>query len=148
MINLDKLLPADNFRRLIHVMGAIVFLGTLSVTIYFFIEEASDILNEGFVTFYFDLLTMILFGGLFALIGIVPYYVGSLASERSGGSFFFFMICLIVFIFDAWMRINVLFFPKSSTDSIAIIFIPFYLSVPIFFAWAFVYIGKALFKKD
>ncbi len=127
--------PSDTYRRLIHLLGTTVWAGTYGIGIYFFVREASQILHEGIAFFLLDLVTRIVLGLVITALGVLPYLVGSIAAARSGASVTMFVACAVVFVVDVWERVNAIFLSASSTAPLAILFIPFYLAIPVLLVW-------------
>jgi len=144
---LEQFWTEDKYRRLIHAMGGVIFFGNYGVIIYFFIMEAPAIWKEGLSSFFADLLIRLVLGIIFGGIALLPYYIGSVASKRLRLSALFFVVCLGVFILDVWLRIYVLFFPDSSTASLALVFSPFSLAVPVALVWGFVSLRRLASNK-
>jgi len=125
---LRRLWPNDIYRRLIHFLGFVIFVGTFAVAGYFYIKEKQYIWNP-------DLLGLLLGGSVYATVTLLPYWTASEAAIKTDRSFLFFIVSLLVFIVHIWLSINAIWFPKGSTSGVGIFFFPFYLSVPIFIIW-------------
>jgi len=125
---LRRLWPRDVYRRLIHLLGFAIFVGTFAVAVYFYVNEKQYIWNP-------DLLGLLIGGSLYAAVTLVPYWIASEAAKKTNRSNLFFVVSLLVFIVHIWLSVDALFLPKGSTSGVGIFFFPFYLSVPIILAW-------------
>lgn len=124
-------------------MGSLVVIGTYATSLYFLYEEALELWKGNPFVLLFRVLITVVIGAPFALIGAGPYILGSFATADTKSPLIFLLVLSIIFVFDIWFRIEVIFFPTSSTSAIAIPFIPIYLSVPVLLLWG----GLHLFKR-
>ncbi len=127
--------PTDPYRRLIHVFGLTVWLGTYAIAVYFFGLEAPEILREGIGLFLVEVVLRLFIALPFCAIALLPYIIGSIGAAKTRASLPLFLVCLAAFVVDVWAIVHGIFFSHSSTGSLITIFIPFYLAVPVSLAW-------------
>jgi hypothetical protein len=129
-------------RRIITVCGAII--GTL---VYGFvltgvILEAPELWREGAAAFISDAGLRLVFGAFIALLSTAPYFLLARAARHSGPPVPFAIASLLTFAVQLWLMIQALFFARSSTAPIALLFIPLYLCVPAVAMWAVAAIAR------
>jgi len=127
--------PADIYRRLIHLLGLTVWLGTYAVGVYFFILEVPEVLREGIGFFLNDLFLRLVIGLAFCASALLPYFLGSIGAATTRASLPIFLVCIAAFVVDVWVRVDGIFFSGSSTGGLIAIFIPFYLAIPVSLIW-------------
>ena len=121
--------------KIILWLGILVGLSTFLFVVWGIIIEAEILLSEGISFFISDILSRSVFGIILSLIGAAPYIVAYLISSKIKYPIALLITGIIVFILDIFIRINLIFFPTSSTSALGIIFLPFlivFLFVVIF----------------
>lgn len=126
----------DPWLRAIHIMALGMFAFTYAIVIYGVIIEVPNLAQAGLGALVLDLGVRLGGGLLFSGIAAAPYVAASVASLRTGRSRVFgwlaSAVCLVHFV----LTVKVVYFPQSSTESVTLFFLPFYLGVPILVLWA------------
>jgi len=115
-------------------------------TIYGFIRESKQILSEGRGFFRQDLLLRIAAGLLISLFTALPYFVSGILIDQTKKPLYLFIVCLILSAIHIFLTFDVLFFPKGSTDSVALVFLPFYFLILVLISWGIIKIVEKVKK--
>lgn len=124
------------------VIGSFLFL----FTIYGFIRESKQILSEGRDFFNQDLLLRIVGGLIISLFSALPYFVGGILIDLTKKPLYLFIVCLVLSGINILLIFNVLFFPKGSTEAIALVFLPFFFLILGLISWGIVKIVEKVKK--
>jgi len=101
--------PADVYRRLIHVLGLLVWLGDYAVGVYFFILELPEILREGIGFFLNDLFLRLVIGLAFGASALLPNFLGSIGAATTRASLPMFLVCMDAFVLPTLVQVGFLF---------------------------------------
>ena len=134
------------FKKILFVLAIVIGIFLFLFTIYGFIRESKRILSEGRDFFSEDLLLRITGGLIISLFSALPYFVGGILIDWIKKPLYFVIGCLILSGINIFLIFNVLFFPKSSTEGIALVFLPFFFLILVLISWGIVKIVEK-FKK-
>ena len=126
--------------KIILWLGILVGLSTFLFVVWGIIIEAEILLSEGISFFISDILSRSVFGIILSLIGAAPYIVAYLISSKIKYPIALLITGIIVFILDIFIRINLIFFPTSSTSALGIIFLPFLIVFLLVVIFGIVYV--------
>lgn len=111
------------------------------------IAEAPQQWSEGMAVFASDAGARLGFGALIAVLSTLPYTLLARAARRTGPPVFFACIGVLTLALQIWLSINALFLGHSSTASIAVLFIPFYLGAMVTAIWGLTWVARALLLR-
>jgi hypothetical protein len=137
-ISLHNLTPL----HIIHLCSAIGGILIFGVALTGLIVEAPELWREGPGTFFTDTAVRLVFGALVALLTATPYLLLAVAARRSGPPMLFAVVSIFMFGLHLWLSIQALFFARSSTASIGLLFIPIYLLAFAIATWVVVSIMR------
>jgi hypothetical protein len=133
-------------KKILFVLAIVVGIALFLFTIYGFIRESKQILSEGRGFFIQDLLLKIAGGLLISLFTALPYYVGGMLIDQTYKPLYLFIVCLILSAINIFLIFNILLFPKGSTDSVALFFLPFYFLILVLISWGIIKIVEKVKK--
>lgn len=130
----------DIYRRIMHLMGSLVVIGTYATSLYFLSEEAPELWKGNPFVLLFRVLITVVIGAPFALIGAGPYIFGSFATADTKSPLIFLLVLSIIFVFDIWFRIEVIFFPLHQHRSLLFLLSQFiYLCLYCYYGVGYIY---------
>jgi hypothetical protein len=129
-------------RRIIPVCGAVIGTVVYGFVLTGVIVEAPELWREGAAAFLSDAGLRLVSGAFIALLSAAPYILLARAARQPGPLMPFAIASLLTFGIQLWLMIQALFFARSSTAPIALLFIPLYLCVPAVAMWVVAAIAR------
>jgi hypothetical protein len=133
-------------KKILFALAIVLGIAMFLFTIYGFIRESKQILSEGRGFFRQDLLLRIAAGLLISLFTALPYFVSGILIDQTKKPLYLFIVCLILSAIHIFLTFDVLFFPKGSTDSVALVFLPFYFLILVLISWGIIKIVEKVKK--
>lgn len=125
-----------SYKKILLLLSFLLGSSLLLFAVYGFIKESKEILSKGKDFFAQEMIIRIAGGLIISLVTALPYFIGGILIEQTKKPLYLFSISIILFVVNIILILNVLLFPKSSTDSIALIFFPFYFLILVLLSWA------------
>jgi hypothetical protein len=122
-------------RRIIYACGASVAILLLGFVLVGVVVEAQQLWRNGAAEFFADAGMRLVFGALVALLSAAPYVLLARAARWPGPPVFFAIIGVLTLAAQLWLTISALFFGRTSTAAIGVLFIPLYMCVAVAAVW-------------
>ena len=122
------------------VAGALIF-ATILAGVF---ADFGRLWHEGATIFLSDAGIRIFLGVCIALVSAAPYVLLAKAAGKVDLPGFFTTAATSLLAFQIWFMVKTLFFTRSSTASIGLLFMPFYLCVPAAVIWAAAVLAREL----
>lgn len=134
------------YKKILFLIGIVVAAALFLFTVYSFVRELKQILSEGRSSFLMDLLFRIIAGLLISLFNGLPYLIGGILTNLTKNPLYLFGVCIIISVIYIYEIIKITFFPSSSTDAVALVFLPFYFILLVLISWGVIKIVEKYTK--
>lgn len=135
-------------RRTFYLCGAVAGALIFGAALTGILVEARELWRQGGATFFLsDAGMRLFFGGCLGILTAVPYLLLARAARKTGPPILFVVAAMSMLAFQVLFTIYILFFARSSTASISLMFMPLYLCVAAGAIWVVAALAREVWLR-